>query len=112
MQQRVNEWRRTHPGQEAQVAAAISLSQRRRLKMWAFLATNSHKVGMVLGAALPVSNLSVFGTLGLLWYFLYGIVVLNGWMVLLLLTQPRADRAVWDHLLESVSTRGNATDSI
>ncbi|MFQ5701041.1 MAG: CDP-alcohol phosphatidyltransferase family protein [Acidobacteriota bacterium] len=112
LQRRVAAWRRAQPGRLSRVPAAVEQNQRRRLRVWALLAPNSHKVGMVVAAMLPVNDLSMFGTFGLLWYFLYVLVALNGLLLILLISQPRADRAMWARIQDPVTTSRYATGPV
>jgi len=83
------------PEESRRIAGVIVAENRLRLKMWALLAPNAHKVGMVVGAFLPVGARSVFGNLGLLWYLLYVVVVLNLLLGIMIISQTRVDRRVW-----------------
>ena len=86
---------RRRPEESGRIAGVIVAENRGRLKMWALLAPNSHKVGMIIGAFLPVGAGSVFGNFGLLWYLLYVVVVLNLLLGIMIVSQTRVDRRVW-----------------
>jgi hypothetical protein len=72
--------------------------QRPMMKYWALLAANSHKIGIILAAFLPIVPGSVWGQWGFIWYFWYELLLLNAVMVGLILWQRRVD----ERLLASV----------
>jgi len=94
---RIGDWLIRHPGGRSRVADVIRARNTRRLRWWALLAPNSHKVGMIVGA-LPIVGSSLFGSLGLYAYLLYVLVVLNLLLWTLIRMQARADDDIWQEL--------------
>lgn len=72
-------------------ASLIRKHQRALLPFWAMLAPNSHKVMMVATAFLPTAGTTLAGRLGMGWYLIYDVVVLNAFLLLMLLWQRRVD---------------------
>jgi phosphatidylglycerophosphate synthase len=101
---RIDSWLRIHPEDSERTVGLIVANNRERLPMWALLAPNSHKVAMIVAAFLPVRSNTFFGELGLLWYFVYVIVLLNFLMTAMIVTQKQVDRRTWDEV-ESDSKR-------
>ncbi len=95
---RIDKWLESHPADSERTVGLIIANNRRRLPMWALLAPNSHKVAMIAAAFLPVDSGSHFGELGLLWYFVYVIVLLNLVMVVMILSQKQVDRRTWSEV--------------
>jgi hypothetical protein len=79
----VIDWLERNPGREKEMAALYERTQRPALKGWALLASNSHKIGIILAAFLPVSSGSFRGELGMGWYFFYDLflVLVMAWLV-------------------------------
>lgn len=92
---RIDSWLQSHSSDTDRVVGLIIANNKRRLPFWAMLAPNSHKVGMITGAFVPVGGSTCFGELGLLWYFLYVVIGLNLLMVGMILSQKRVDRRTW-----------------
>jgi phosphatidylglycerophosphate synthase len=64
------------------------------LKAWAFMATNSHKVGVVAASFVPlVFTTGPLATLGMASFFVY-VLLLNGPLLLLVVAQARRDRTL------------------
>lgn len=73
-------------------AARYREANGRLLRGWAFMATNSHKVGAVAASFVPlVSPGGLLGTLGMASFYVY-VLLLNVPLVLLVLAQARRDR--------------------
>jgi len=97
LRRQIGDWLHRHPDQRPQVAAVIRARNRRRLRWWAMLAPNSHKVGMIVGA-LPIVGSQLFGSAGLYAYLFYVLVVLNLLLWILIRAQAKADVASWREL--------------
>lgn len=87
----VVEWRRRHPGQDAVLAERYDRSHRRMLPWWSLVATNSHKLGIIVAAFIPVSDASFWTSLGGCWLYFYTLA-LNLVLVVLIPLQARVDR--------------------
>ena len=97
----VHGWQQSHPNDSDRIVGLIVANNMKRLPLWALLAPNSHKVGMIVGAFVPVGSSTVFGELGLFWYFLYVLVGLNLLLIVMIFTQSLVDRRTWIAILES-----------
>lgn len=67
----VIDWIGKNPGKEKELARIYERSQRPSLKGWSLLAPNSHKIGIILSAFVPVWTGSFWGLLGMGWYLIY-----------------------------------------
>ncbi len=85
-----------HPGQSREAAALYERYQRPTMRGWALLAPNSHKLGIIISAFLPVYEGSFWGGLGMGWYLVYDLG-LNAVMVWLIRRQgPVNERTLED----------------
>jgi len=74
------------------------------LRAWAFMATNSHKVGIVAASFVPlVFTAGPLASLGMASYFVYGLL-LNGPLLLLVIAQARRDRRLLAELAVLVAS--------
>jgi hypothetical protein len=67
----VIEWLEKNPDRAGEMAGLYEKTQRSSLKAWALLAPNSHKIGIILSAFVPVAAGSFWISLGMGWYILY-----------------------------------------
>jgi len=83
LEEAVIDWLERNPGREKEMAALYERTQRPALKGWALLASNSHKIGIILAAFLPVTSGSFRGELGMGWYLFYDLflVLVMAWLV-------------------------------
>ena len=88
-------WKRQHPERQDQLGRVVVSNQGKLLHLWAILAPNSHKVGMIVGAVLPVRSGSTLGSLGLAWYFIYVLGLLNILLIIILKIQRTTDLKTW-----------------
>lgn len=65
-------------------------SRRPTLPRWTLLASNSHKLGVVVAAFIPVAGTSFWAGLGIGWFLVYDLA-LNLVMAALIAVQPRVD---------------------
>jgi hypothetical protein len=80
------------PGIRGRFAARYREANLGRLKAWAFMATNSHKVGIVAASFVPlVFTTGPLATPGMATYYVYTLL-LNVPLLLLVLAQARCDR--------------------
>ena len=86
-------WRERDPRRLPQLAALYERSHRPLLPFWALMASNSHKMGIVVAAFLPAGGASFWGRLGMGWYLVY-VLALNAALLLLLPAQRRADESL------------------
>lgn len=89
----ISRWREKHPGRLPALAARYEAGHRPLLPFWALLASNSHKIGIVAAAFVPVGGRSFWGNLGMGWYLVY-VVLLNLALVVLVTAQRRVDEAL------------------
>lgn len=85
------QWRHRRPERAAELAERYDRSHRRMLPWWSLVATNSHKVGIILAAFVPVSGTSFWASLGGCWFYFYTLA-LNLVLVVLIPLQARVDR--------------------
>jgi phosphatidylglycerophosphate synthase len=79
------------------------------LKAWAFMATNSHKVGVVAASFVPLAfTAGPLATLGMASFFVY-VLFLNGPLLLLVLAQARRDRRLLAELVELATLAASAS---
>jgi hypothetical protein len=102
---RARRWQQQNPGLQAQLGPVVEANQGKMLPLWALLAPNSHKVGMVVAAILPMSGASPLGSLGLLWYFVYVICFLNLLLIAILIVQRSIDHKTW-RAIQSLESSG------
>jgi phosphatidylglycerophosphate synthase len=86
-------WRLKNPRLLASLGPRYEAGHRPLLPFWALLASNSHKVGIVVAAFIPVGGDSFWGNLGMGWYLVY-VLLLNLTLLGLLPAQRRADEAL------------------
>jgi phosphatidylglycerophosphate synthase len=91
LERAVIQWRHRHPERAAELAERYDRSHRRMLPWWSLVATNSHKLGIILAAFVPVSDASFWTSLGGCWLYFYTLA-LNLVLVVLIPLQARADR--------------------
>jgi hypothetical protein len=88
------------PGIGPRFAARYRAANLGLLKAWAFMATNSHKVGIVVASFVPlVFSSGPLARLGMASYYAYGLL-LNGPLLLLVLAQAERDRRLLAELAE------------
>jgi phosphatidylglycerophosphate synthase len=85
-------WRKQHPSALPALAARYEARHRPLLPYWALLASNSHKVGIIAAALVPVGAGSFWAGLGSGWYFIY-VLALNLPLLVLVAVQGRVNRA-------------------
>ena len=83
--------RRKDPSRWQELVELIVASNRGRLKVWAFLAPNSHKVGMLIGGFVPLIGAESPLESGLFWYLIFVIGPMNLLLVGLIWVQSRSD---------------------
>lgn len=110
LRRQVGAWMERHPDGRPRLAALIRVHNGHRLRWWALLAPNSHKVGMIVGA-LPIVASPLFGSAGLYAYFFYVIVLLNLLLWILIRSQTRADTASWEDLQALAPERDAGAES-
>lgn len=71
LEEYVVDFLRRNPGKFREAAALYERHQRPTMRGWALLAPNSHKLGIIISAFLPVYGGSLWGALGMGWYLLY-----------------------------------------
>jgi phosphatidylglycerophosphate synthase len=98
-------WRERNPRLLPELAARYERSHRPLLPFWALMASNSHKLGIIAAAFVPVRGDSFWGGLGMGWYLLY-VLALNAALAALLPSQRRVDRALSAEL-DTLDGRGN-----
>jgi phosphatidylglycerophosphate synthase len=86
-------WRERNPGLLPALAERYERSHRPLLPFWALMASNSHKLGIVVAAFLPAGGASFWGQLGMGWYLIY-VLALNAAFLFLLPAQRRADESL------------------
>jgi phosphatidylglycerophosphate synthase len=86
-------WRQRNPRLLPELAARYERSHRPLLPFWALMASNSHKIGIVAAAFIPVTGTSFWGGLGMGWYLVY-VLALNAALAALLPAQARVDRGL------------------
>lgn len=94
-----------HPhyaARKEQVRIVYKNHQTPMMKYWALLASNSHKIGIVLAAFLPIVSGSVWGEWGMIWYFWYEMILLNALMAALILWQARVDKKLLKDITSSL----------
>ena len=82
--------RERDPAGFAALGPRYESSHRPTLPFWALLASNSHKLGVVVAAFLPVAGTSFWAGLGIGWFLVYDLA-LNLVMAALIAAQPRVD---------------------
>jgi 1L-myo-inositol 1-phosphate cytidylyltransferase len=80
-----------HPHMTPALASRYDTSHRPLLPFWALLASNSHKLGIVVAAFVPVGAGSFWAGLGMGWYFIY-VLALNAVIFVMVPAQRRIDR--------------------
>lgn len=93
LERQIVRWRAKNPRKLADLASRFEAGHRPLLPFWALLASNSHKLGIILAAFLPVRGGSFWGNLGMGWYLVY-VLALNLTLLVLLPAQRRADDAL------------------
>jgi phosphatidylglycerophosphate synthase len=93
LEERIARWRRDNPKLLPALAERYERSHRPLLPFWALMASNSHKLGIVVAAFVPVAGPSFWGGLGMGWYLVY-VLALNVPLIALLRVQGRVDRAL------------------
>jgi phosphatidylglycerophosphate synthase len=93
LERQIVHWRHANPRLLPTLAERYEASHRPLLPFWALLASNSHKVGIVVAAFVPVVGASFWGRLGMGWYLVYDLL-LNLALLWLLPAQHRVDRAL------------------
>lgn len=93
LERQIVHWRHKDPRRLAGLAARYEAGHRPLLPFWALLASNSHKLGIILAAFVPVRGGSFWGGLGMGWYLVY-VLALNLTLAGLLPAQRRADEAL------------------
>ena len=81
---------RARPRRVRRAGRAYEPSHRPTLPFWALLASNSHKLGVVVAAFVPVAGASFWGGLGIGWFLVYDLA-LNLVLAALIAAQPRVD---------------------
>lgn len=84
-------WRGRHPSLVPTLATRYEASHRPLLPFWALLASNSHKLGIIVAALMPVGAGSFWAGLGSGWYFIY-VLALNATLLVFIPVQRRVDR--------------------
>jgi len=107
LEERIARWRRDNPGQLPALAERYERSHRPLLPSWDLMASNSHKLGIVVAAFAPIVGTSFWGGLGMGWYFVY-VLALNVPLAALLQAQRRVDRVLGGELdaLDGQEPRG------
>jgi phosphatidylglycerophosphate synthase len=93
LEERIARWCERNPHLLPALAESYERGHRPLLPSWALLASNSHKVGIVVAAFAPVVGTSFWGSLGIGWYLVY-VLSLNIALAALLPAQRRVDRAL------------------
>jgi phosphatidylglycerophosphate synthase len=110
LEQFLTGWVREHRELAPEVPGLYARRQRPLMKYWAFMASNSHKIGIAVAVFLPVSPTDFWSELGAGWYFVYDLF-LNAVLVLLVMVQGRRNRAIKEDLdrIAGGGERGGAT---
>jgi phosphatidylglycerophosphate synthase len=93
LEESVARWRERNPDRLPALAGRYERSHRPLLPFWALMASNSHKIGIVVAAFIPAGGASFWGGLGMGWYLVY-VLALNAALAILLPVQARVDRAL------------------
>ena len=93
LEEGIARWRERNPSLLPELAERYERSHRPLLPYWALMASNSHKLGIVVAAFIPVAGTSLPGGLGMAWYLLY-VLALNLALAVLLPAQRRIDRTL------------------
>lgn len=94
LEEHITRWRVHNPGRLGALAKLYERSHRRLLPFWALMASNSHKIGIVVAAFIPpAAGGSFWCGLGMGWYLVY-VLALNAALAALLPAQARIDRAL------------------
>jgi len=83
LEERVTALLEKHPERLPEVARVYEHLQRPMLRGWSLLASNSHKLGIMLSAFIPIVPGSFWSGLGMGWYFFYdiGLTVVMAWLI-------------------------------
>jgi phosphatidylglycerophosphate synthase len=99
-------WRERNPRLMPALASRYEAGHRPLLPYWALLASNSHKLGIIAAAFVPLAGTSFWGQLGMGWYLVYDLL-LNLTLFVLLPAQRKVDRALAAEL-ETLATQASA----
>jgi len=83
-------WLKDPKGREA-FTSLYETIQKSSMPWWAILGPNTHKAAILIAGCLPVTHSSLPGSLGLIWYWLFELLILNVLMIHMMHTQKKRD---------------------